>query len=177
VRYYVPEDVREQLALTDEASPEPLGLKKPGAIIHDKHRFVRAGPAARSQGIIIRRKVLLQGLAPTSDVKALITGITEQDGYFLSQLLFQKRYEVYGVVKRSPPRTWARSSGSGVCQEGDEAAGGDITNTSFINRATYDTNMGSTLNVVNTMPRTRLYFAAYSEIFGRSEAWLENGRA
>jgi len=80
---------------------------------------------------------------------------------------------------------------------------GDITNTSFINRiasemkldelyhlaaqssvadsfanpsATYDTNMGSTLNVVNTMPRTRLYFAASSEMFGRSEVWLDNGR-
>jgi GDPmannose 4,6-dehydratase len=38
-------------------------------------------------------------------VKALITGITGQDGYFLSQLLLSKGYEVYGVVRRSSSRS------------------------------------------------------------------------
>ena len=33
--------------------------------------------------------------------KALITGITGQDGAYLSQLLLQKGYEVYGLVRRS----------------------------------------------------------------------------
>ena len=34
-------------------------------------------------------------------MKALITGITGQDGCFLTQLLLSKRYEVYGVVRRN----------------------------------------------------------------------------
>ena len=33
--------------------------------------------------------------------KALITGITGQDGAYLSQLLLEKGYEVYGIVRRS----------------------------------------------------------------------------
>ena len=33
--------------------------------------------------------------------KALITGITGQDGYYLSKLLLKKGYEVYGTVRRS----------------------------------------------------------------------------
>ena len=32
---------------------------------------------------------------------ALITGITGQDGAYLSQLLLQKGYQVFGVVRRS----------------------------------------------------------------------------
>jgi GDPmannose 4,6-dehydratase len=33
-------------------------------------------------------------------MRALITGITGQDGYFLSQFLMHKGYEVYGIVRR-----------------------------------------------------------------------------
>jgi len=33
--------------------------------------------------------------------KALVTGITGQDGSFLSELLLKKGYEVHGVVRRS----------------------------------------------------------------------------
>ena len=33
--------------------------------------------------------------------KALITGITGQDGYYLSKLLLKKGYEVYGTIRRS----------------------------------------------------------------------------
>ena len=36
-------------------------------------------------------------------MKALITGITSYDGYFLSQFLSSKGYEVHGVI-RIPPR-------------------------------------------------------------------------
>ena len=32
---------------------------------------------------------------------ALITGITGQDGYYLSKLLLEKGYEVHGTVRRS----------------------------------------------------------------------------
>jgi GDPmannose 4,6-dehydratase len=33
--------------------------------------------------------------------KALITGITGQDGSYLAELLLTKGYEVYGVIRRS----------------------------------------------------------------------------
>ena len=33
--------------------------------------------------------------------KALVTGITGQDGSYLAELLLAKGYEVYGVVRRS----------------------------------------------------------------------------
>ena len=32
---------------------------------------------------------------------ALVTGITGQDGYYLSKLLLEKGYEVHGTVRRS----------------------------------------------------------------------------
>ncbi|MEM0144052.1 MAG: GDP-mannose 4,6-dehydratase [Candidatus Parvarchaeum sp.] len=34
-------------------------------------------------------------------MKALITGITGQDSYFLSQFLLSKGYEVYGITRRN----------------------------------------------------------------------------
>jgi len=34
-------------------------------------------------------------------MKAFITGITGQDGYYLTKLLLEKKYEVFGVVRRS----------------------------------------------------------------------------
>ncbi|MGC8664029.1 MAG: GDP-mannose 4,6-dehydratase, partial [Thermoplasmata archaeon] len=37
-------------------------------------------------------------------MRALITGITGQDGYFLSQFLLSKGYEVYGVARRNAAR-------------------------------------------------------------------------
>ena len=33
--------------------------------------------------------------------KALITGITGQDGSYLAELLLDKDYEVYGIVRRT----------------------------------------------------------------------------
>ena len=39
--------------------------------------------------------------------RALITGITGQDGSYLAELLLDKGYEVYGVVRRlSAPNDW-----------------------------------------------------------------------
>lgn len=34
-------------------------------------------------------------------MKALVTGITGQDGYYLSKLLLEKNYEVHGLIRRS----------------------------------------------------------------------------
>ena len=33
--------------------------------------------------------------------KALITGITGQDGSYLAELLLEKNYEVHGIIRRS----------------------------------------------------------------------------
>ena len=33
--------------------------------------------------------------------RALITGVTGQDGSYLSELLLEKGYEIYGVVRRT----------------------------------------------------------------------------
>jgi len=40
--------------------------------------------------------------------RALITGITGQDGSYLAELLLEKGYEVYGVVRRSSTETFER---------------------------------------------------------------------
>ena len=37
----------------------------------------------------------------TTRKKALITGVTGQDGSYLAELLLAKGYEVYGIVRRS----------------------------------------------------------------------------
>ena len=39
--------------------------------------------------------------------RALITGITGQDGSYLAELLLDKGYEVFGMVRRlSAPNSW-----------------------------------------------------------------------
>ena len=40
--------------------------------------------------------------------KALITGITGQDGSYLAELLLEKGYKVYGLVRRSSTVTFER---------------------------------------------------------------------
>ena len=43
----------------------------------------------------------------SSKKRALITGITGQDGSYLAELLLDKNYEVFGVVRRlSAPNVW-----------------------------------------------------------------------
>jgi len=38
-------------------------------------------------------------------MKAIITGISGQDGYFLSQFLISKGYEVHGILRRNSSMT------------------------------------------------------------------------
>ena len=40
-----------------------------------------------------------------ADKRALITGITGQDGSYLTELLLSKGYEVYGIIRRSSTET------------------------------------------------------------------------
>ena len=42
--------------------------------------------------------------------RALITGITGQDGSYLAELLLEKGYEVHGMVRRSSEEKVARLS-------------------------------------------------------------------
>jgi len=134
-------------------------------------------------------------------MKALITGITGQDGYFLTQLLLSKGYEVYGVVRRNSARNLGTLQL--LPEELRKEVGlleGDVTDAAFVDRAvsqvkpdelyhlaaqsfvaysfanpssTYDINIGGTLNVVNAIrdssPRTKLYFAGTSELFGKPD--------
>ncbi len=56
--------------------------------------------------------------------KALITGITGQDGSYLAELLLEKGYEVHGVVRRSAEHTTGRidhllAEGSVALHDGD----------------------------------------------------------
>ena len=46
--------------------------------------------------------------------KALITGITGQDGAYLSNFLLKKGYKVYGAVRRTSSINTARLSDLGV---------------------------------------------------------------
>ena len=43
--------------------------------------------------------------------RALITGITGQDGSYLAELLLEKGYEVHGMVRRSSSETFQRLPG------------------------------------------------------------------
>ena len=43
--------------------------------------------------------------------RALITGITGQDGSYLAELLLDKGYEVHGMVRRASTETFQRLEG------------------------------------------------------------------
>ena len=47
----------------------------------------------------------------SSPKRALITGITGQDGSYLAELLLEKGYEVHGMVRRSSTETFQRLEG------------------------------------------------------------------
>jgi len=46
-----------------------------------------------------------RGAREEKDEKALITGITGQDGSYLAELLLAKGYEVHGIIRRQVPST------------------------------------------------------------------------
>ncbi len=73
-----------------------------------------------------------------SNKKALITGITGQDGSYLAELLLEKGYEVHGIIRRSSSFNTGRLTG--VFQDPHERGArlhlhyGDLTDGSSINR-------------------------------------------
>ncbi|AEF97054.1 GDP-mannose 4,6-dehydratase [Methanotorris igneus] len=110
---------------------------------------------------------------------ALITGITGQDGYYLTKLLLEKGYEVHGIVRRNSKKSLGNLEH--LSKEEKEQINihwGDVTDSTFIDRTikelkpdevyhlaaqsfvgfsfenpkyTYDVNIGGTLNVVNAI--------------------------
>lgn len=112
-------------------------------------------------------------------MKAVITGISGQDGFFLSQLLLSKGYEVHGVLRRNS----SMSGGTMELQTTEIRKQivihyGDITDENFLSKllqnerpeefyhlaaqsfvgysfenahSTYDVNIGGTLNVCNAI--------------------------
>jgi len=111
--------------------------------------------------------------------KALITGITGQDGYFLTSLLLEKGYEVHGIVRRNSQNSLGNLE---HLPDGEKEQiiihSGDITDSVFIDsvikeiqpdevyhlaaqsfvgfsfenpKFTYDVNIGGTLNVANAI--------------------------
>jgi GDPmannose 4,6-dehydratase len=112
-------------------------------------------------------------------MKAVITGISGQDGFFLSQLLLSKGYEVHGVLRRNSSMT----RGTMELLPSDIRSQiiihyGDITDENFLSnllqsekpeelyhlaaqsfvgysfengQSTYDVNIGGTLNVCNAI--------------------------
>ena len=112
-------------------------------------------------------------------MKAVITGISGQDGYFLSQLLLSKGYEVHGILRRNSSMTQGtvdllseRIRKQITIHYGDITDGHFLSNLlqkekpeelyhlaaqsfvgySFQNAlSTYDANIGGTLNVCNAI--------------------------
>lgn len=136
--------------------------------------------------------------------RALITGVTGQDGAYLSKLLLEKGYEVYGLVaRRSTPTTW-RLEYLGILDK-VKLIEGDLTDLSSIIRALNESkadevyNLGAqsfvatswsqplltadstglgALNVLEAIrlvrPDARFYQASTSEMFGKIQEPMQS---
>ena len=139
-------------------------------------------------------------------MKAIVTGISGQDGYFLTKLLHEKGYEIHGVIRRNssmstgtmaflPPgirnsitihygeltdaNFFAKLLSREKPDELYHLAAQSFVGYSFLNpSSTYDTNISGTLNIANAIkdysPKTKVYFAATSEMFGQPEQRPQN---
>lgn len=130
--------------------------------------------------------------------KAFITGITGQDGSYLSELLLEKDYEVYGIVRRNSVVEHQRSRIFHL-EDNVKLQYGDLLDTGSIDKAlqtikpdeiynlasqshvrisfdipqfTVQTNALGVLNLLESYryhcPNARLYQASSSEMFGSS---------
>src|SRR5579871_4220242 len=101
-------------------------------------------------------------------MRALITGVTGQDGSYLADLLLEKGYEVYGVV-RSVARAQRQGMGAFAGINYVEA---DLTDQTSLDRAMEVTGMGA-LRMLEAIrrhaPQARFLQASSSEIFGRPD--------
>lgn len=130
--------------------------------------------------------------------RALITGITGQDGSYLAELLLEKDYEVYGIIRRQS-YTEASMFRIEFLQNDIKLFYGDLTDLSSLQSAiiksspheiynlaaqshvgisyenpiyTHNVVAGGTLNLLEAMrnysPYARMYQAGTSEMFGNS---------
>lgn len=130
--------------------------------------------------------------------RALITGITGQDGSYLAELLLEKDYDVYGIIRRQS-HTEASMTRITHIQNDITLMYGDLTDLSSLQSAiiksspheiynlaaqshvgisyenpiyTHNVVAGGTLNLLEAMrnysPHARLYQAGTSEMFGNS---------
>ena len=130
--------------------------------------------------------------------KAFITGINGQDGSYLAELLVEKEYEVYGIVRRNSVAEHQQSRIDSIRHD-IEVEYGDLLDVSSLERLirtiqpdeiyniaaqshvrismdipqfTVQTNALGLLNVLeaykNNCPSARFYQASSSEMFGRS---------
>ena len=81
-----------------------------------------------------------------SNKSALITGVTGQDGAYLSQLLLSKGYEVYGVLARRSTDTLWRLRELGL-QDDVRLVDGDLTDLSSLIRAMETSKAGEVYNL------------------------------
>jgi len=131
-------------------------------------------------------------------MKAIITGITGQDGSFLAELLLEKGYKVWGVYRRSSTPNLSRVAH--IRDKNFKLIEGDITDPFSIARIidsikpdeyynlaaqshvhtsfeqpshTFDVNFNGVLNALeairNYSPQTKFYQASTSEMFGASK--------
>ncbi len=119
-------------------------------------------------------------------MKALITGVTGQDGYYLSQFLHQKGYDVYGLVRRTAQPAeipeWVKPISGDVTDPAvanivmdvrpDEiyhlAAMSFVWESFKVPKATFDINAVGTLNMLEGARRLgcKFYQASTSELYG-----------
>lgn len=134
--------------------------------------------------------------------KALITGITGQDGSFLAEFLLERGYEVFGLVRRE---SWYRANNASHLADRVHVLFGDVAEGVDISSALQDAKpdeiyslasqsrpgeswaRGPETLLINGMgairlfeavrhvcPRARVYHAASSEMFGQTECLAQN---
>lgn len=141
-------------------------------------------------------------IAEDNSGKALVTGFTGQDGYYLSNLLLEKGYEVYGMYRRTSAEPFQTA---GELIKKVKLVEGDVTDMSSILRAIKDispqeiynlagqsfvkpswtqpisTMMINTIGPLNILeairsinPKIRFYQASSSEMFGKNNGLPQN---
>lgn len=126
--------------------------------------------------------------------KALVTGITGQDGSYLAELLFEKGYQVHGIVRQTPPASERYiyheadlNDAWGLQQIIVKVKPDEIYNLAAISNERYSfdkaehtiaTNGLMVLKLLEIVrlhcPATRFFQASSSEIFGRASKAPQN---
>lgn len=130
--------------------------------------------------------------------KAIVTGITGQDGGYLAKLLLSKNYKVYGLMKRYTAPNWENLDYLGI-RDQIEFINGDLTDIgslmphvrniqpdefynlgaqSFVGESWNQAHLTTEVNAIGVLncltaikefsPNTRFYQASTSEMFGNS---------